>query len=237
MKKLLSYLQRFFRGDSEGLYNDPILQELYRDLVGYHTEPGLEELLKSFKKAEGIDFESQLDKQRILEIFLNTKVTITLLLGTKIVTKLGAVPQNVLRHLILLLEHPNEGIRRSAAQSLYDIGSIEALSAVIAGNNHGRGIRTAACWKLNEFGKAAAPAIPSLFALLRYKDINWRSHWAAAEVLGSIGEIAKPLLIENLDSTDIYLQYYSALALSLLKPTPYLTPEIEKIISDNDGLW
>jgi len=232
MGNILSYLRRVFFNSPPPKYADWNLDDWCQGFR-HHRECDLAKLVKALKEAEGIAIDESLNKEDIIKIFLNTDSIATLLIGTHLITKLGEVSSEVVQYFITLLHHSEEIMRRQAAIALYDVGTVEALAEVIGGNNHGRGIRTAACWKLSKFGEAAAPAIPHLFALLKYREINWRTHWAAAEALASIGEVAKPLLIENLNSSEIYLQHYSAIALSLLKPTPYLTPEVEKIIDEN----
>jgi HEAT repeat protein len=102
--------------------------------------------------------------------------------------------------LLAALNDPVEAVRRAAAIALFAMDTITGLAAVVAGNRHGRGIRTRAANRLAEHGPSAAAAIPALFTLISHDDINWRSHFAARAALVAIGEPALPYLRQALEN-------------------------------------
>jgi len=102
--------------------------------------------------------------------------------------------------LIAALLDGSEAVRRTAASALLDLDTIRGLAAIVAGDRHGHGIRTRAAYRLQQYGPNAAPAIPSLFRLIDYSNINWRSHMAAAIALAAIGDSALPYLIHAVRS-------------------------------------
>ena len=67
---------------------------------------------------------------------------------------------------------------------------------------------------LGEHGASAADAIPALFSLINYADINYRSHIAACTALSKIGDRATPYLIHALHHGSHAAKKYSAIALS-----------------------
>ena len=112
--------------------------------------------------------------------------------------------------LLAALEDESEAVRRTAAEALLELGSIRALAAVVAGSRHGHAVRTHAAFRLRDIGPPAAPAVPALMTLLRYPDINWRSHAAALTALAAIGETAIPVLTRFVRNRDPHLQDYAA---------------------------
>ena len=115
--------------------------------------------------------------------------------------------------LIAALSDPLETVRRSAAIALVKMNTVAGLAAVVAGHRHGHGIRTQAAFALSEHGPAALPAIPALFALINYDDINWRSHSAAGVALTAIGQDAVPYLVTAIRNGSVRARYESAVAL------------------------
>ncbi|PHS14835.1 MAG: hypothetical protein COA78_05485 [Blastopirellula sp.] len=115
--------------------------------------------------------------------------------------------------LIAVLNDQLESVRRSAAIALLKMDTISGLAAVVAGHRHGHGIRTQAAYRLAEHGPAAVDAIPSLFALINYSDINWRSHTAASIALSAIGANASPYLTHALIHGSAQSKHESAFAM------------------------
>jgi len=118
--------------------------------------------------------------------------------------------------LIAALEDHSEIVRRTAAQALIDIDTISGLAAVVAGSKHGHGVRTRAAHQLQGHGRNAFEAIPALLVLLRYRKINWRSHFAASLAIAAIGEPAIPFLIDGLRDEDLNYRYFVACALETI---------------------
>lgn len=115
--------------------------------------------------------------------------------------------------LIAALNDSEEYVRRCAAYALCAIQDLAGLSAVVAGAAHGHGVRSFAAQLIGELGPSAAPAIPALFSLLHYSEINWRSHWAAIEALARIGPAAVPALREALSDPDPEVRRFADIAL------------------------
>lgn len=91
------------------------------------------------------------------------------------------------RPLIRALRDPVERVRRVAALSLVQLGTVSALAAVVGGTGHGHGVRDRAMRALGEHGRAAVAAIPALLAVLGDREMNWRSHFNAVDRLASLG--------------------------------------------------
>nr|WP_320016339.1 hypothetical protein [uncultured Desulfobacter sp.] len=130
--------------------------------------------------------------------------------------------------LIAALHDPLESVRRAAAIALVKMDTISGLAAVVAGHRHGHGIRTQAAYRLAEHGAAAADAIPALYALINYPDINWRSHMAANVALSAIGEKATPFLIHALQHGSDASKSESATALNQLG----VPDELRSLVND-----
>jgi HEAT repeat protein len=136
-----------------------------------------------------------------------------------LISRLKIRDEKTSNRLLILLNHEEELIRRISAILLTELGTVEALNAVVAGNTHGHAIRTQAAWKLKEMGKKASPAIPGLISLLRYKKINWRTHSAAQSALSEMGESAESILIALLDDDDETMQEHARIILEMIKPS------------------
>jgi len=96
--------------------------------------------------------------------------------------------------LLAALDDVFERVRRVAAISLVEVGTVSALAAVAAGTRHGHAVRGQAASLLGQRGVAAESAIPALLALLADREINWRSHWTAVDALAAIGDAGKEAL-------------------------------------------
>jgi hypothetical protein len=57
-------------------------------------------------------------------------------------------------------------------------------------------------------GLAAAPAVPSLIALLLFPEINWRSHWVAADALIDTGPTGRAALAQLAPCLEEHLRRY-----------------------------
>ncbi len=130
--------------------------------------------------------------------------------------------------LIAALEDQSETVRRIAALALVDIDTIRGLAAVVAGNNHGHAVRTQAANRLQKRGFEAAEAIPGLLALLRFRQINWRSHLAAVDALAAIGEPAIPFLVHALTNGEPQLRRYAGAVLKFIGKSMEFSELIEK---------
>lgn len=226
MKSILkSIALKFFKRK----YNGKTIDEWCYHLGSSRTE-NYHDLIPAIRDAGNIQREIGLDDIAQLHLFSSDYPLLTLsIFGTLLLDK---IPRENINKLITDLSHTDETIRRSSAIVLERIGTVETLSAVVQGKYHGSGIRTIAALHLKKYGEKAQPAIPALLLLLKDRDINWRSHFAAADALASIGNPAKDTLIKNLNSEDYNIQYYSAYALSILKPTPFVNSKIKNILSE-----
>jgi hypothetical protein len=232
MKHFIKQLIRYFTPKIDPLnkkYGSRSTNEWHYDFRSV-KKGTLDEIVDSIKSIEKILPEIELKEKDIIKLLLNSNSVPTLCLCCYAVTKVELISTEVETKLINLLSYPDESVRRFSAMSLTKIGSIKALSAVVEGNNHGHAIRTEAAYKIAKIGSQAVTAIPSLFKLLEYKKINWRTHFAAADALASIGNEAIEPLLKNLDSEDKNLRYYSAIALSSMKPKPITNPQINMIL-------
>jgi len=129
-------------------------------------------------------------------------------------------PANADVALIAVLQDESETVRRAAAESLVQIGSVKGLAAVVAGSRHGHAIRTKAALRLAAMNKGhAVDAIPALMILLQYPDINWRTHYAAIDALCVIGDRAIPALRTAYRHGSTQLRNYAAQALTTLNVT------------------
>jgi HEAT repeat protein len=134
------------------------------------------------------------------------------------------------------LQDESELVRRTAAVSFVEIGSVRGLAAVVAGSGHGCAVRTHAAFKLAKMKTGeAAEAVPALMILLQYPYINWRTHWAAVDALCAIGDAAVPSLVNALHHGSAQMRYYAAIALQQIGKTPELLSLIEEEIR-KDGL-
>ena len=130
--------------------------------------------------------------------------------------------------LIAALHDESESVRRAAAVSLVQLGSVRGLAAVVAGSRHGHAVRTHAAFKLADMtmGEKAAEAVPALMVCLQYSDINWRTHSAAVTALVAIGDAAIPSLANGLRRGSPQVRKYAAEALDEIGKTPELMPLI-----------
>lgn len=231
MKNILKSIFDFFKTPPEIEYAGKSLYDIQIDIRS-RKKYSLEELLDSLKEIEKTPSEGKLPKEKILNIFFESENVPSLCFTSYIVTKLEKIDkEKVVERLIQLLNHEDETLRRIAGRALLKIGDIKGLNAVIGGNYHGHAIRTEASWVIAKMeGEEIKEALPSLLKLLEYKDINYRSHMAAASALANIGEPAKEILLENLNSEDKNVRFYSALALSELKPKPISNSKIKYIL-------
>jgi len=130
--------------------------------------------------------------------------------------------------LIAALQDESEIVRRTAAESLVEIGSVRGLAAVVAGSRHGHAIRTHAARKLGQMKDGeAAEAVPALMVLLQYPYINWRTHMMAVDALRTVGDAAIPSLVNGLRRGSPQMRKYAAIALKEIGKTPHLLPQIE----------
>jgi HEAT repeat protein len=235
MKNILKSIFNFFKTPPEIKYAGKSIYDIQIDIRS-QKKYSLEELLDSLKEIENIPSEEKLSQENILNIFFESENMPSLCFSSYIVTKLENIDkEKVVEKFIQFLNHENETLRRIAGRALLKVEDIKGLNAVIGGHNHGHAVRTEASWVIAKMddGTKAKEAIPGLIKLIEYKKINYRSHWAAVSALANIGEPAKEILLKNLDSKDKSLRYYSAMALSELKPEPIMNSKI-KYIRDND---
>ena len=130
--------------------------------------------------------------------------------------------------LLAALQDESETVRRTVALALLALDTVRGLAAVVAGSQHGHAVRTDAADRLRQHGNGAAEAISGLVCLLRYRDINWRSHMAAARALAAIGESALPWLLRLFGGDEPHLRYYAAMALKEMNKTPELLTTIDE---------
>lgn len=174
--------------------------------------------------------EIELSISDIEEFYLKSISPIQLCLCCCLFSVEATPSAKVIEKLIQSLSHENELVRRFSAIALADINTVESLSAVVKGNNHGHAIRTEAAWKLKEYGKEAEGAVLSLISLIEYKNINCRSHMAASEALASIGAAAKDELSKRLDSTSKSTRFFCADALKEMDNEKVIQDRIEYIL-------
>lgn len=191
--------------------------EWYSDYVHYKKAP-LQKIIETLKKAEGIAPHQEVTPAALKELLHSSTSCKTCCLCIYALSKLEEKDTKVENGLIHLLASREELVRRMAAISLTKIGTVKALSAVVRGHRHGHGIRSIAAEKLEKLGPKALEAVPALLQLLAYPNINWRSHFAGARALTSIGQEAVPVLLEQLKSDNEYLKWYVAHALSQMQP-------------------
>jgi HEAT repeat protein len=129
------------------------------------------------------------------------------------------------------LQDESETIRRTAALALVELDTVDGLAAVVAGSRHGHAVRTEAAHRLRRHGPKASEAIPGLVALLRYREINWRSHMAAAGALAAIGEAALPWLLHMFHHGEPHLRYEAASALKEMNRTPEILAAIDEVLA------
>lgn len=123
--------------------------------------------------------------------------------------------------LIAALQDESELVRRTAAESLLEIGSVRGLAAVVGGSRHGCAVRTQAAFKLAAMKPGeAAEAVPALMVLLQYPHINWRTHYAAVDALRTIGDAAIPSLMNGLLHGSPQVREYAAVALEEMGKLP-----------------
>ena len=122
--------------------------------------------------------------------------------------------------LLAALHDESATVRRAAALSLVALNTVRGLAAVVTGSRHGHAVRTHAAHLLREHGRDASEAIPGLLSLLRDRNINWRSHMAAADALAAIGEPAIPWLLQAFRRGQPELRHYAAMALKEIDKTP-----------------
>ncbi|MEZ6141889.1 MAG: HEAT repeat domain-containing protein [Zavarzinella sp.] len=133
--------------------------------------------------------------------------------------------------LIAALQDESELVRRTAAESLFRLGSVRGLAAVVGGSRHGHAVRTHAAFKLANLNSGEAKeALPALMVLLQYQDINWRTHLAAVAALKKIGDAAIPALVNGLHKGSPQMRKYAAIALKEMGKTPDLLPMIDEVI-------
>ena len=234
MKNILKAIQNYFQNPLAIQYAGKSIIDIQLDFRNKESIT-LEDLLQSLKEIERLPSDTELTSDDIHSILLNSEHLPSLCFSCYIITKYKDVEeQKVVERLIQLLSHENESLRRISARALLNIGNIEGLNAVVQGNKHGHAIRTQASWAIAKLGKSTPATIPALLTLIKDKNINWRSHWAAAMALASIGEPAKEILLENLDSENKDMRYYSAVALSEMKPIPIMNQKIQFIL-ENDS--
>ncbi len=214
IKILNDFLKRIKQSRIERRNNLEILR-IYYD---YRTSKELatSHLVKALKQFEGKDFKKNISKDEILHLFFSTEKEGAIVICIYLISRLSIKDEKIGQRLLILLHHTDEVVRRTAAILLTELGTVEGLNAVVAGNRHGHAIRTAAAWKLKEMGAEGIAAIPGLIALLRDKQINWRSHAAAQYALSEMGEEAKIVLMKLLDDEDEAMREHAAIILELM---------------------
>jgi HEAT repeat protein len=198
---------QYFQGDLPSAVTAAL-----RDVIGSESEP------------PGRDVPS------LLSVLLTTD-------SREAVRCLAAVKMGVDKHtacegaLLAALHGESETVRRTVALALVALDTVRGLAAVVAGSRHGHGVRTEAAHRLRAHGPGAAEAIPGLLKLLSYRDINWRSHAAAAGALTAIGESAIPWLRQVFESGEAHIRYYAAMALKDMNKTPELLASIDAVLA------
>ncbi|MCH2042506.1 MAG: hypothetical protein MK212_00070 [Saprospiraceae bacterium] len=128
----------------------------------------------------------------------------------------GKFPNNYVERASALLTHKDSSFRRSVGESLVELNDIDGLIAVLEAEDSGRGNMMGAARRLASKGKEAEKAIPALLGMIQYKNINYKGHSFAAEALASIGESARPVLVQCINSKDSHLIEYATYALEML---------------------
>lgn len=226
---ILSFFKSLIIRPSKIKYAGKTLSEWHTCFI-HENEVSRAELIEALKQSADIENETNLCELDVIDIFFKTEKVAPICLSIFTLSKFNTCTEHIIIRLTKLLVHKNELVRRYSALFLYHIGTVESLSLVVKGYKHGHGIRTRAAQKLERMGPDAHKAIPALIELIKYKNINWRSHFAAADALASIGPSAIEILLECIESDDSDLQYYSAVALSNMKPEPYINPKIKLIL-------
>lgn len=232
MKQLLKEIMAFIlpKGHpwSVKRYVDYSVQEWYRDYVHYQKAP-LSKIIEVLNRTEGFPLYQEWTTTTLKKLLSSSNSCLIGVLCIYALYKLEEQGATVENSLINLLGSKEELVRRMAAISLTKIGTVKALSAVVAGHRHGHGIRSTAAEKLAKIGPEALEAVPALLQLLAYPNINWRSHFAGARALTSIGQEAVPMLLEQLKSDNYQLKWYVAEALNHMQPA-IEEPLIQKIL-------
>lgn len=221
-------------------WKDPLARPCYktRSIIDWYSDyrtikqGTLEELLEGIRRAEALPPDQELTTADLTELLVHSTFIPTWCLCIYALSKIGAKGTVIEERLLVLLMEEEELVRRFAAIGLTKIGTVRALSAVVGKHGHGHAIRTTAAHQLAELGPTAEAAIPALLALIAYKKINWRSHYAAATALAKIGSAAVPHLLKEIEQEDKHRRYCAAVALSSLEPTPITNPLIEAILKD-----
>lgn len=209
------------------------LSKIYSD-YRYTNEIPTIKLIDALKKSENKEANEEIEEDAIVKILITTEKIVSIGLCIYLASRLKIKNKKIPNRLLILLKHQDELIRRISARLLTELGTVETLNAVVAGNNHGRGIRTEAAWKLKEMGKKATAAIPGLIALLRYKEINWRTHVAAQSALSEMGEDSKNVLINLLNDEDRTIQEHAAITLNMMNTSEEIQKRIDNILKQKD---
>ncbi len=116
--------------------------------------------------------------------------------------KLGAAAADVAPEVGRLVEHPSDPVRHAALRALSRMGPEVALPILIPHLTHNdRAVRMWTAQTVAGFGAAAAPAVPTLMAMLD----DHESRFLALDTLGRLGPASQPViprLIAMLDEPD-----------------------------------
>lgn len=229
--KFLQSIQNFYQKFYPPKYAGMDLNEWH---YNFRTVKNIDlpKIFQAIQDVEQITIQDSNQLFDLITIHQRSKKVISICLCCYAFSKFKNPPPSAISKMIADLSHPNEKVRRFSAIALTEISTLDTLIPVVNSNTHSKGVRTLATSKLMEFGAQAEMAIPALFNLIEDSQINYRSHFMAAEVLANIGEAAKESLIANLNHKNENLKYYSAHALSILKPQPYLNSTIKKILEE-----
>lgn len=235
MRDIYKQIVNYFRKPLDIVYGIRSINEWHYDFRRVR-EGTLGEIIDSLKIAEEIEETRELKNEDILDIFLKTEFVPSLCLCCYAISKFKSVDTIIVDKLASLFLREEVMVRRFAALTLLEIGTIESLKLVVGENNyHGYGVRHSATWQLGEFGAEAESGIPALIKLLDCQGIYWKTHFIAAEALTKIGIGTKNTVIDSLQHENPHVKYYVAYALSQMEIE--LAPDIEnqvQVILDKD---
>lgn len=197
----------------------------------HRNEISTKNLIDALKKSENKDANEKLGKDKIVRILITAENIVSIGLSIYLVSRLEIKDEKINNRLLILLNHEDELVRRISARLLTEIGTVQTLNAVVAGNKHGHAIRTQAAAELREMGEKASAAIPGLIALLRYKEIGWKSHFVAQCALSEMGEDAKIILLDLIDDQDKTMREHAATTLEMMNPSEEIQKKISNILS------
>ncbi|MCH2045336.1 MAG: hypothetical protein MK212_14565 [Saprospiraceae bacterium] len=164
----------------------------------------------------------ELDLEDINNLFFEEEDYFLLCLIIYFFSKKNKFPKGFSKKVIPLLGHKNRKVRYFATNALLRAGETNGLIALIEEQGTHGALMVKAAIQLGLRGENAKEAIPSLIKMMTYKDKNSRTHNTAAEALADIGESAKPILMQYVNSDNKYLADLCIYSIELITKKPFI---------------